>query len=691
MEKKFTLPELGYEAVLGKFAQQADGAVMMQRGGTVVLAAVVSEASKDFPGFFPLSVDYKEHFSSVGKIPGGYFKREGKPTDKEVLNARIIDRNIRPLFPANYFNKVVVTGIVYSVDKNHMPGPLCHLAVSLALSTSKIPFMGPVGVCEVARVNGAWVTEPSFEQSQASDVRLLVAGNEEGVNMVEGSSVGMTEEELVEAMFLGHEVIKKQIAWQHSIVAEYGAPVKEKAESFDLSLWEARARAYLTPERIRGIFVADKVARGNYQSDLRAGFFELCKEDLIAKNVSDSFVGYSYDAVLQEALTEMIFALGHRVDGRSFKAVREISSEVGLTPSTHGSALFTRGRTQLLTTATLGSGEDESRIETLLDEPDNPFMLHYNFPPFSVGEARPMRAPGRREVGHGHLAASSLKAILPEKEAFPYTIRLVADTLESDGSSSMATVCSSVLALMDAGVPIKSMVSGIAMGLLMNRAGEICVLTDLTGIEDAFGLMDFKVAGTDTAITAIQMDIKYKGGFSRDVFIKSLAQAKEGRAHIMNEMRKTMSAPREEMSGMVPRFETFKIAREKIGAVIGSGGKVIREIIEKTGTKIDIEDDGLVKIFGQPGPLLEQAVNWVKMLGGQVPVGSILQGRVRGIPEFGYFVELVPGVDGLVHISTVPRSEQEAFKKRYREGDKVSVHVLDYDPVNGRIRLKIVE
>lgn len=691
MEKKFTLPELGYEATLGKFAKQADGSVWLQQGGTVVLAAVVSAKSETFPGFFPLTVDYREQFAAAGKIPGGYFKREGKLSEQEVLTCRLIDRSIRPLFPSSFFNQVQVTVTVFSVDREHMPSTLGLIATSLALSASKIPFMGPVGVCEVARVDGKFVANPTHPQIVASDVRIVVAGTEEGINMVEGSTSGITENELLDILALAHETIKQQVAWQKSAAADFGIAKEPVVEQFDFAEWRKRASAVLTDEATSRMFVADKVQRNLIRAELEERFMTANAADIEAMEISKTFVKYIFDAVLKETLNELIFKLGKRIDGRVFDQVRPINVEVGLLPFNHGSALFTRGKTQALVSVTLGSGQDEPKHDTLVENSNNySFFLHYNFPAYSVGEVRPNRGPGRREVGHGSLAASALEAILPKREEFPYVMRVVADMLESDGSTSMATVCGGMMALMNAGVPTHGMVSGVAMGLLRNEAGKIIVLTDIAGIEDEFGLMDFKVAGTDKAITAIQMDIKYKGGFPRSVFEQALEQALRGRLHILGEMRKVMTVPNPNLSEHVPQVVAFKVATDKIGAIIGTGGKVIREIQEKTATSIEIEDTGIVKIFGQPGEKLDMAVSWVKALGGSIERGTRYNGKVKRIAEFGIFVEIVPGLDGLVHVSTIPRADQATYMQRIQIGQPVVAEVVDYDPSTDRIRLKIV-
>jgi polyribonucleotide nucleotidyltransferase len=691
-ERTYTLPELGLEVVLGKYAGQADGAAWIKKGGTVILSTVVSAEVKDFPGFKPLTVDYRELFSAAGKIPGGYFKREGRFSDPEILRARLIDRAIRPLFPDNYFNQVQVLSTVYSVDKEHVPYVLALLASSIALVVSKIPFLEPVGVAEIARVNGKWIVNPDYTQLQSADAKLIVAGTEHGINMVEGSSIGMSESECIDAFFIAHEVIKKQVLWQREIAKDYGIHAQEEAvDLFDWSLWKKRVETAVTLERVKPLFTADKLARASAQRSLKESLLQECHDQAPGQELPVALLSYLFDIVLADVVSELCCRLGYRVDTRPFDKVRDITTEVGLLPSAHGSSLFKRGRTQALISVTLGGGQDAARVDRLMGETvENTFMLHYNFPSFSVGEVKPLRGPGRREIGHGHLAASALESILPAQEQFPYTMRIVADMLESDGSTSMATVCGSIMALMDAGVPIKHMVSGVAMGLLRSQEGEFQVLTDIAGIEDAYGLMDFKVAGTTQGITAIQMDIKYKGGLERAVFEKALTAALKGRQHILSEMQKVMKQPRAALSSLVPQVIAFKVSTDKIGAIIGTGGKVIREITEKTSTSIDIADDGLVKIFGQPGEKLEQAIMWVKALGGVVERGTRYQGTIKRLAEFGLFVEIAPGLDGLVHISTIPRAEQQSFMKQVKVGEIVTVEVLDFDPSSGKIRLMIV-
>lgn len=687
-EKRFTNSDLGYEIRLGEFASQANGSVWIKKGGTVVLVTVTKEKSEEFPGFFPLSVDYRELYSAAGRIPGGYFKREGKLTDKEVLQGRIIDRSLRPLFSYNYFDKVSVVATVYSFDKENLPTELALFGSSLAVSLAKIPFFGPAAGLEISKINGKWITSPSYDEIEKAEATLFVSGTKDGINMVEGSSTGITEEDMVEGMFIAHEKIKKSSDFQNKILKEYSFDEVKNEDIFNIDFWKTKANEFLREEKVNEVFVADKVKRENALKNLWENFKEINFNN--EEKISESIVKYAFDAILKEKLTEEIVNKKSRIDGRDFYTVRPIKIETALLPKCHGSAIFKRGRTQLLVSTTLGSADDEMYIDGLVGEIKTAFMLHYNFLPFSVGEAKPLRAPGKREVGHGFLAANSIKAVLPGKKDFPYTIRILADVIESDGSSSMATVCGTTMSLMDAGVPIKDMVGGIAMGMLQGKDGKFEIITDIAGIEDEFGLMDFKVAGTEKFVTAVQMDIKYKGGLEKAIFEKALKQAKEARLGILSIMKSTMSAPRSKLSDSVPRFEVFRIPKEKIGAVIGSGGKVIKEITEKTSTSINIEDDGTVKVFGTPGQGFEKAVSWVKVISGDVKIGAEYDSIVRKQVEFGYFVELFPGFDGLVHVSTLPKDELTGQKKVYFEGDKIKVVVLDYDSVTNRIRLKIV-
>ncbi|MDR3646434.1 MAG: polyribonucleotide nucleotidyltransferase [Candidatus Babeliales bacterium] len=687
---KFNLEEFGYEVEIGKFATQAAGAAWFKHGGTVVFAAVTSQPSKEFPGFLPLTVDYRELFSAVGKIPGGYLKREGKFSDKEVLTSRLIDRAIRPLFAAKFFDQVQVLSTVYSVDKIHMPNAISLLATSIALVVSNIPFLAPVGVVEVARVDGQWVFMPTYEQYNASDVNLIIAGTEEGICMLEGSSNNITEDELLDIIFQAHEKIKKQVAWQREIQKAVGAPKDESIDTFNWTAWETKVSDYLTYDRLKSVFKADKTERSEARKKLTEEFLEINKEEIETNKLPLNKIDYTFGDIMKSKMTDLILDEGKRIDGRNYEQVRDIKVEVGLLPCTHGSALFQRGGTQALVTVTLGSAQDAQKVEHLVGEyTGNPFMLQYNFPSYSVGEVRQNRGPGRREIGHGFLAASALKYALPKSVDFPYTMRIVADMLASDGSTSMATVCGSTMALMNAGVPIKEMISGVAMGLLKS-GNKFQAITDITGFEDEFGWMDFKVTGTQDAITAIQLDIKSKAGLPREVFKEALRQAKDGRTHILNEMRKVMSAPNPELSPLVPKIATFKIDADKIGAVIGTGGKKIREIIEKTKTNIDIANDGTVSVFGELPENVDVAIHWVKVLAGQIEVGTIFTGKIKRIADFGLFVELVPGEDGLVHISAVPKEKQRNLSQEYKIDQEVTCEIMDYDPSTGRIRLRLV-
>lgn len=685
------MPSSNIEVEIGKVAKQASGAAWFKYGGTVILATVTEEGTKEFPGFLPLTVDYREQFSAAGKIPGGYFRREGKPRDEEILTGRLIDRAIRPLFPETYFNNVQVIATVYSVDKEHMPGTVSLLASSIALAVSPIPFLGPVGAVEVARVDGEWIFMPTYKQALASDVRLVVAGTYEGINMVEGAMQEVSEQDLVTVFFQAHEKIKAQIDWQKEIQRELGIVKADLKENDEWSRIRDKAQAFLTSERLSTIFDPVKKVRSERLAQLKESFLEQEQAEINDNGISEKFVDYLFDKVFAEEITKEIFKQNKRIDGRAFNEIRPISVEVGLLPYTHGSALFTRGKTQALASATLEGGKDQQIEDLMGNTIEKPFMLHYNFLPFSGGDVRPLRGPGRREIGHGYIGETSLEQVLPAKKDFPYTIRVTDDILESDGSTSMASTCAATMALMNAGVPIRKMVSGIAMGLLQRPDKEFQALSDINGSEDAYGLMDFKVTGTDDGVTAIQMDIKYKGGLPKEVFQKAFEQARHGRLHILSEMQKVMSAPSATLSPLVPQIISVKIPVDKIGAIIGTGGKVIKDITEKTGTTIDIESDGTVNIYGQPDSNTDMAVKIVKTLAGLIETGAIYTGKVKRITDFGIFVEIAPGQDGLVHISAIPREKQPHLTKEYPPDKEVLVEVTGYDQATGRIRLRFVE
>lgn len=692
MVNTFRLEEFGFEVEIGKVANQANGAIWFKYGGTVVLAAVTEAPTKDFPGFLPLTIDYREQYSAAGKIPGGYYKREGKTSDREILIGRLIDRALRPLFPERFFNQVQIVVTVYSSDKEHSPHVISLIAASLGLLVSDIPFMEAVGAVEIGRLDGKWVVNPLYQDSLKSDVRIVVAGTNDGICMVEGIADELTEQQFVDVLFSAHDEIKKIVAWQNSVKEKIGKAKKAIEDPYNWDMWQEVVKSFLTQDRVSKAYIDDKVERNVYLAELRKQFFVEHETLILDHKAVPAVIDYIFDSVLKELLTNMVCSSKKRIDGRAFDVVRPISVELGVLPFAHGSAIFKRGRTQALVSVTLGSGQDEQRLESIMnsEEETGSFLLHYNFPPFCVGEVRPMRAPSRREVGHGNLAASAFNFVRPTKAEFPYTIRIVSDILECDGSSSMATACGSTLALLETGVPIKKMIAGVAMGLLKDsQKGDFAVLTDISGFEDAFGLMDFKVLGTDAGITAVQMDIKHKGGLERSIFEDALEQARKGRLYIMGEMRKVISEPKKELSKLVPRVATVKIEPDKIGAVIGSGGKTIREITEKTKTSIDIDQDGLVKIFGIPGAHIEQAISWVKTLTGQIERGSVYTGKIRKVADFGIFVELVPGQDGLVHVSNMPREIQKSFARVYKVGDIVTVEVLDHDEVTGRTSLRV--
>lgn len=689
MQKTFKFSELGLEVEIGKYARQADGAVWIKHGNNIVLSTVVaSKEHKDFIGFFPLTVEFRERFFASGKIPGGYIKREGRLTEAEILTSRLIDRPIRPLFPSYYFNEVQLISNVYSYDGKFPTNILALIGSSLALTISSIPFLGPIGAVQIGKVDGKWEFFLSLDQEKKSDTNIVIAGTQDGICMVEGHCNEISESEFIDLMFQAHEKIKKQIAWQLEIKEALNVKKIESENTFDWDLWKRQIKDFFPNNFTDALFTKTKEERTVAMNNLRDSLLENFKPQIENKEVTTAIINYLFDSILKEILPNEVIKKGTRVDGRNFDEIRPIEIEVGNLPCTHGSSLFRRGETCALANITLGTGQDAQTIEQLIGEPiEKSFMLQYNFPPFSTGEVKMMRGVSRREIGHGHLAESSFYNMLPAKDKFPYTIRTVIDVLESNGSSSMATVCSAAMSLMDGGVPIKKVISGIAMGLIKDSNDKIEVLTDILGIEDALGLMDFKIIGSEDGITAIQMDIKAKSGLTKELLETALDKAKTARLSILGKMKNVLSEPRKKLSENAPQVKSFKIPTDKIGAIIGPSGKMIKEIIAKTNTQIDISDDGTVSIYAKDAKSSELAAKWVNTLAGNIEVGMTFEGPIRKIADFGIFVELVPGKDGLIHVSNIARSKQRNIHQLYKVGDILKVTVANYDRDNERINL----
>jgi polyribonucleotide nucleotidyltransferase len=668
-------------------ARQADGAILAQYGDTVVLVTAMAERKQSRMPFFPLTVEYRAKTYAAGKFPGGFIKREGRPSDKEVVSARQIDRPLRPLFPSDYQNETQVACFIISADQENDADVLGMLGASAALTISPIPWGGPVAGVRVGRVSGEWVLNPTFEQLEYSDMDIVVAGTQESIVMVEGASVEISEDELVSALEVAHNGIKELIAIQHELVAMIGGPPqkfdyppKAVAEGFET---EVRARAASRVEE--ALALPNKEERNQALSALRESVTaDLQEEEAFAEHLDD--LSSVMKSLEKETMRRQILERGERVDGRGLDEIRPISSDVGILPRTHGSALFTRGQTQALCVATLGTIRDEQRIDSIdvREETSKSFMLHYNFPSFSVGEVRPFRGPGRREIGHGMLAERALQSLLPAYDEFPYTIRIVSDILESNGSSSMATVCGGSLSLMDAGVPLRGPCAGVAMGLV-KEGDSVAILTDILGIEDALGDMDFKVAGTSDGITAIQMDIKIDG-LSLDTMRDALERARKGRLHILEVMKQTLSEPRSEMSQYAPRIMTIQINPEKIGEVIGPKGKTIRSIQEQTGAQINVEDTGVVTVSSVSGEAAENARAMIEAIVEEPEVGRIYEGVVKNTTTFGAFVEIIPGTEGLCHISELEEGRTEKTEDVVQPGDVVQVKLLAVDE-RGRLKL----
>lgn len=668
----------------GQMARQADGAVVVQYGDTVILAtAVASKETAEKRGFFPLTVNYMEKSYAAGKIPGGFFKREGRPGEKETLTSRLIDRPIRPLFPDCFYSETQVIAIVLSADQENDPDVLALTGASAALSLSPIPFLGPIAGVRVGENKGEFLINPTYQQLEESSFNIIVAGTADALVMVEGFANEVPDNIIKDAIFFAHNSIIQLVQLQNELLGKVGInkvfPVDETDNSNVDKIKEQIKQ--LSLDKIKSaIIIPDKLEREKSVKAIKeelAVKLELPEED--ALDFSEAFKG-----IEKEELRRLIIDQGLRADGRGLKDIRKITCDIGLLPRTHGSALFTRGETQALAITTLGTSSDEQRIDDLEGESTKNFMLHYNFPPFSVGETSFMRGPGRREIGHGNLAERAIKAVLPDSEKFPYTIRIVSDILESNGSSSMASVCGASLSLMDAGVPVKASVAGIAMGLIM-EGDTPYILNDILGLEDHLGDMDFKVAGTNAGITAIQMDIKIKG-INETVVEEVLERARLGRLEILKIMEETINTPRESLAPYAPRIVVTQVKSDKVRDVIGPGGKNIKFIIEQTGAKIDVEDSGRILIATADEEAAQKALALIEDFTGEVEVNKIYTGKVKKVLDFGAFVEVLPGTDGLLHISEIADYRVNNIHDEVKEGDVLTVKVIEVDR-QGRIRL----
>ena len=671
----------------GEFAKQSDGAALVRLGDTVVLATVVAEKkAKEGLDFFPLTIDYQEKAYSAGKIPGGFFKREGRPSEKEVLTSRLIDRPIRPLFPEGFFSETQGIATLLSFGEENVSDVLGIIGMSCALMLSDIPFGGPVGAVKVGYLDGRIVVNPSLAEVDALELNLTVAGTEDFIVMVEGGASQVSESLLLEAIETAHAEIKKLCRFQKEMREKAGKPKREVTpqvidEDLKKAVWE------MCEQKVREcILIPDKLKRQTALDAVRAEAVEKLNQPAAGAGEADRSkdIAKAFLDMEKKIVRGMIANTGIRADGRKPDEIRPIYGKVGFLPRAHGSALFVRGETQALCVATLGTGEDEQKIDALEGESYKRFMLHYNFPPFSVGEVKFLRGPGRREIGHGALAERAVKPMIPAKEEFPYTIRVVSDILESNGSSSMATVCASVLALMDAGVPIKAPVAGIAMGLVLED-DKVVILSDILGLEDHLGDMDFKVTGTDKGVTAFQMDVK-KAGINRAILEQALERARLGRLHILGKMKETLDAPRTNLAPYAPRIYVMHIKPEKIREVIGTGGKVIRGIVEETGVKIDIDNTGLVNIASNDEASAMKAKAIIEGIVAEAELGKVYKGKVVRIADFGAFVEILPGVDGLLHISQISHKRIAKVTDVLQEGDEVDVKVIEIDK-QGRVRL----
>ncbi len=676
----------------GKLARQADGSVVVKMGDTMLLATVVSaKEAKEGTDFLPLSVEYKEKFASAGKFPGGFLKREARPSDYEILVCRLIDRVLRPLFPEDYHADTFVTVNLISADTNIIPDTLATLAASAALMVSDIPFQGPISEVRVARVKGQWVLNPTFSELKESDIDMVVGASIDSIVMVEGEMKNITEADMLEAIKLAHAEIKVHCNLQLELAKAVTKSQPKRTychEENDADLkkkvWD---ETYQKVYNVAKAMTADKHKRSEAFHAVKEEFLKQFSDEELSKKVG--MISRYFHDVEKEGVRAFVLNEKMRIDGRKLNEIRSIWSEVNYLPATHGSALFTRGETQSLTTVTLGAKNDAQTIDSALRDDSEKFILHYNFPPFSTGEAKASRGTSRREVGHGNLAQRAIKYCLPDDDDNPYTIRVVSDILESNGSSSMATVCAGVLALMDAGIKIKAPVSGIAMGLIMGKDGKYAVLSDILGDEDHLGHMDFKVAGTATGITACQMDLKVDG-LTYDVLEKALAQAKEGRLHILGKMLETIAAPNVELKPHSPRIDTLYVPKEYIGAIIGPGGKVIQEIQRETGATISIEEvneRGIVEILTANAESRNAAMARIKAIVTEPEIGEVYDGVVKNVQPYGAFVEILPGHQGLLHVSEIEWRRIESAEKVLKPGDKIQVKLLEKDKKTGKLKL----
>ncbi|MFN2368205.1 MAG: polyribonucleotide nucleotidyltransferase [Desulfurivibrionaceae bacterium] len=685
MYKKVEVEIGGRKLVIetGKIAKQAGGAVVVTYGDTVVLVTATAAKEPNLKiDFLPLTVEYQERFYAVGRIPGSFFRREiGRPTEKETLTCRFIDRPLRPLFAEGYQNETQVIGTVLSADKLNDPDMLAMIGASCALGISDIPFQGPIAGVRVGYIDGEYVLNPTQDQLVDSRMDLIVAGSKEAVVMVEGGTDSLSEDEVLAGIFFGHESLQPILKIQEELREAVGkAKMKVEPKPVNEEL-RKRVSEVGAADMVQVITTVDKMARGAAQKELQSRVVAALAEEF--PESESEIKGYFKD-LNKQMMRDRIVKHGNRIDGRRLDEIRPIVCETGLLPRTHGSALFTRGETQAIVTATLGSGEDEQRVESLYGMDFNPFMLHYNFPPYCVGEVRFLRGPSRRDIGHGALATRAIKAVLPDHEEFPYTLRIVSEVTESNGSSSMATVCGGSMALMDAGIPIKNPVAGVAMGLIKEE-DKVIVLSDILGDEDHLGDMDFKVTGTSEGITALQMDIKI-AGVSKEIMGQALSQARDGRLHILGKMSEGITTHRAELPEHAPKIFSLQINPDKIRDLIGPGGKVIKGLSAEYGVKIDVEDSGKVSIFAPDGRVGDEVTDKIKAITEEAEIGKVYTGTVQKVVDFGAFVEIMPGTDGLVHISELDTKRVENVTDVLKEGDTVKVKVLNIDQ-RGKIRL----